>query len=88
MCVCVCVSVCFMCVCVVVVVVSVVVKRPAFPLCAVVGHSRNPHNDYYRPLGFLVSNDRQGIFNVHDNPNACCAHKGKTGSDETTQHTY
>ena len=78
-----------MCVCVcvfVVVVVSVVVKRPAFPACAVVGHSRNPHNYYYQPLGFLESNDRQGIFNVHNDPNACCAHKGKTGSDETRQH--
>ena len=62
--------VCVLCVCVgggggivcvfVVVVVSVVVKGPAFPACAVVGHSRNPHNYYYQPLGFLESNDRQG----------------------------
>ena len=35
--------------------------------------------------GLHLSEDGHGIFNMHTDLNVCCAHEGKTGTNESVQ---
>ena len=60
--------------------------------------SHNHHFDYFptavhsafcvsihQPLGLLLSEGGCGIFNLFSDLSMCCAHKGKTNTDESAQ---